>query len=229
MADDRQDGQETPKGGGEASAGPPGGDNTVRPDAAAAARSGRRWTRFGRRLAVVLFRPGSFWQGVRDERITVGELMWPHILFLISLRSLAGLVGAILAGASLGSAAAGFVSGFASWLILVWVFALAAGIAATASGGRINAHDPLRYAAYGLAPLFIVGMLGAVPLPFVAPAADLVAMPWTFYVLGRGAIPMLGMRPDRAPGAVGLLCGVLLVLWGVMPTLVPMIVHSMMQ
>ena len=187
----------------------------------------RRWGRFGKRLMMVLLRPGTFWERVKEEKISVGEMMWPHVLVMIAVRSLAGFIGNLLSdGGSLGSAAASFFSSFVSWLALVWVFAVIVGSLATTRGARVTGQAPLRFAAYGLAPLFVVGVFAAIPLPYVASIAELIAMPYTFQVMGLGVVPMLGVSQEKAPALVGLLCGLLLVLWGIMPTLVPLVVDT---
>lgn len=185
------------------------------------------WGRFVRRLSMVLMRPSTFWERVRDEEISVREIMWPHIITLVGVRALAGFVGGLLEGASVGASALSGLSGFVSWLALIWVFAVVVGSVATARGARINAQDPLRFAAYGLAPMFMVGIFAAVPLPYVTPIAELIAMPYTFHVMGLAVVPLLGVPVKRAPGIVGLLCGLLLVLWAVMPTLVPLAVEAL--
>lgn len=185
------------------------------------------WGRFARRLSMVLLRPATFWERVRDEEIPVKELMWPHVVVLVGVRALAGFIGGLLHGASFGSSLLSGLSSFVSWLALIWVFAVVVGSVATARGARINAQDPLRFAAYGLAPLFMVGVLAAVPLPYVTPIAELIAMPYTFHVMGLGVVPLLGVPWKRAPAMVGLVCGVLLILWAVMPTLVPLVVEAL--
>ncbi len=188
---------------------------------------GKRWSRFFKRLIKLLARPAAFWETVREEEISLGEIMWPHIILMIGIRALAGLIGSLLSGGTAMAAMAAFASSFLSWLALVWVFAIIVGSVATARGARISARDPLRFAAYGLAPLFLVGILAAVPLPYVAPIAELIAMPYTFHVMALGVVPLLGVPLKRAPQTVGLLCGLLVVLWGIMPTLVPLIVEAL--
>ena len=115
---------------------------------------------------------------------------------------------------------------FFSWFALVWVFALAAGSIATTSGAKMSAGSAIRFSIYGLTPLFAVGILAAIPLPHVAPIAELLAMPYAFYVLAVGVVPELGLSSEKAPGVVGKLCGALLILWSVMPTLLPELVGA---
>jgi hypothetical protein len=62
-------------------------------------------------------------------------------------------------------------------------------------------------------------MLSVFPFPYVGPAAEALAMPYTFYVLAVGVTPMLGVAGDRAPGVVGMLNGALVLGWALLPTL----------
>jgi len=78
-----------------------------------------------------------------------------------------------------------------------------------------------------LTPLFAIGVLAVIPLPYVSAIADLVMMPYTFYVLAAGVVPALGVAENRAPTRVGLICGALLLLWSTMPTLIPLLVESL--
>ena len=61
-------------------------------------RKGTIWARFGQRLLDVIVRPSHFWRDVRREEITIKELVFPHLLILISLHSAAGFVGRLLRG-----------------------------------------------------------------------------------------------------------------------------------
>jgi hypothetical protein len=185
------------------------------------------WFRFFKRLMMVMLRPNKFWAKLRNENIQVREIMYPHVITLIAIRAIAAFAGKMFDDSSFGEAATTFASSFVSWFALVWVFAIAIGSVATARGARINAQDPLRVSAYGLAPLFLAGTLAAVPLPYVAPIAELIAMPYAFYVLAVGVVPLLDVPVKRAPAIVGINCGLLLVLWAVMPTLVPLAVEAL--
>ncbi|OIP41843.1 MAG: hypothetical protein AUK47_05680 [Deltaproteobacteria bacterium CG2_30_63_29] len=186
-----------------------------------------RWSRFIKRMLKVLLRPGAFWEGLREEEIRLSEIMWPHILVVLGLRSIAEAAGRLLDGQSFVTGITVLASSFVSWMALVWVFAIVVGSVATARGARINAQDPLRYAAYALTPLFLVGVLATVPFPYVTRIAELIAMPYTFHVMGLGVVPLLGVSEKRAPAMVGLLCGLLLILWAIMPTLVPLVVETL--
>ncbi|MDX9720447.1 MAG: Yip1 family protein [Myxococcota bacterium] len=187
-----------------------------------------RWIRFLKRLLHVLLRPQSFWEdALEDRHQSLSEILFPHTVVLIFVRALAGFVGALLGGSTFAQALANFGSSLLSWFALVFTFAFIVGFVVSARGGQIGETRAWRYAAYGLAPLFAVGIFAAIPLPYVAPVAELIAMPYTFYVMGLGLVPIFGLKAERAPALVGLLCGLLLVLWGVMPTLVPIVVHAL--
>ncbi len=188
-------------------------------------REGDKWRRFSSRLAHLLLVPGKFWESLREEHVSVREMMLPHLILLIGVRAVAGFIGSLLGGGGFGAALGALISSFVSWFALVWVFAIVAASLASAKGGRLSANDSLRLAAYGLAPLFLVGVFAVIPFPHVAPIAELIAMPYAFYVLSAGVVPMLGVPVERAPVMVGQLCGALLILWSIMPTLLPELVR----
>ncbi|NMC69392.1 MAG: YIP1 family protein [Myxococcales bacterium] len=180
-------------------------------------------------LVEVLFAPAAFWERARAEGPGGYRAIWIHLLVLIGLRAVAGFGGALLRGAGIGAAFGQFFSGMLAAFALVWLFAaIVAGVTA-GSTGRTTVRETFRFAAYGLTPLFVVGVLAVVPLPYVAPIADLVLMPYTFYVLGVGLVPALGVPEKSAPGRVALVCGSLLVLWSVMPTLIPLVVEALVR
>jgi len=180
-------------------------------------------------LVEVLFAPATFWERGRSGAPADYRPIWIHLLVLIGLRAVSGFGGALLRGAGVGAAFGQLFSGLIAAFALVWLFAaIVAGVTAGTTG-RTTVRDAFRFAAYGLTPLFVVGVLAVVPLPYVAPIADLVLMPYTFYVLGVGVVPALGVPVSAAPGRVALICGSLLVLWSVMPTLIPLVVEAIVR
>ena len=188
--------------------------------------SGSPWGRFATRLPKLLLTPKAFWTDFQQQEVTAREVLFPHLLILIGVRSVAGFVGSLLGGDGFGSAFGALISSFVAWMSLVYVFAIVAASLAGTSGGRLSPNLSLRYAAYGLAPVFLVGMFAVLPFPHVAPVAELIAMPYAFIVLAHGVVPFLGVDPERAPTVVGKLCGALLILWSIMPTLIPAVVGA---
>lgn len=184
------------------------------------------WSGFVGRVVKILLRPIVFWREIQDEEMSVRQVMFPHMIALIAVRSVAGFIGSLLQGHGLGAATGELLTSFLSWFALVWAFAAVAGSVASTSGGRLSANDSLRFAAYALVPFFVVGIFAAIPLPHVAPIAELVAMPYAFYVLALGVEPLLGVPAERSAVVTGQLCGALLVLWSIMPTLLPGIVKA---
>ncbi|MFT7625181.1 MAG: hypothetical protein ACI9WU_004372 [Myxococcota bacterium] len=189
-------------------------------------RAGTQWSRFAARLLDVLLRPQRFWRDVRREEIAIRELLFPHLVILIGVLAGAGFIGQLLGDAGFGSAVGQLVTSFVSWFAMVGVFAIVAGSIASAKGARLSMSDSMRYAAYGLTPLFVVGVFSAIPLPHVAPIAGLIAMPWAFYVLSAGVVPCLGISTERSAPIAGLMCGATLILWTIMPTLLPELVAA---
>jgi len=180
-------------------------------------------------LFEVLFAPAAFWERARAETPAGYRPIWIHLLALIGLRAVAGFGGALLRGAGIGAAFGQLFSGLLAAFALVWLFAaVVAGVTAGVTG-RTTVRDTFRFAAYGLTPLFVIGVLAVVPLPYVAPIADLVLMPYTFYVLGVGVVPALGVPEKSAPGRVALVCGSLLVLWSILPALIPLVVETLVR
>ncbi len=177
----------------------------------------------------VLASPTAFWERVRAAGPPAYRPIWLHLAILVGLRSVAGFGGALLRGVGLGAAFGQLFSGLLSAFLTVWLFAA---IVASLTAGAVvktTIRETFRYAAYGLTPLFVIGMLAVVPLPYVTPIADLVLMPYTFYVLAVGAVPALGVPEKQAPGRVALICGALLVLWSIMPTLIPLVVEALVR
>ncbi len=184
-------------------------------------RKGTVWQRFGARLLDVLLRPGHFWRDVRREEISGRELVFPHLVVLISVHAAAGFVGRLLRGGSFGAAFGEMLTGWISWFAMVGAFAIVAGSFASARGAKLSVRDSGRYAAYGLTPLLVAGVFAAIPFPHVAPIAGMIAMPWAFYVLSAGVVPCLGISSERSATMAGQMCGAALILWTIMPTLLP--------
>lgn len=183
--------------------------------------TGTPWQRLFRRLVMVLLRPSRFWAELQTEELTIKEMLFPHVALLLVVRGVAGLVGDLMGGVGVGSAVLGLLSSMLGWFGLIWLLAIAASTLAGVGGGRLSPLHGLRLSAYGLTPLFVAGVLAAVPLRQVAPVAELVAMPWAFYVMAHGVVPCLGVKDKRAITLIAQLNGLTLVLWSVLPTVLP--------
>jgi hypothetical protein len=177
----------------------------------------------------VLAGPAAFWRRRAAAAPAPSRSVWLHLLVLIGLRCVAGFGGALLRGAGLGASLGQFFSALLASFVMVWLFAAIVAFLSAGAAGRATIRDSFRYAAYGLTPLFVIGILAVIPLPYVSAIADLVMMPYTFYVLAAGVVPALGVTEDRAPTRVGLICGALLFLWSTMPTLIPLVVESLVK
>ena len=175
----------------------------------------------------VLAGPTTFWSRRTATAPASSRPIWLHLLVLVGLRSAAGFGGALLRGAGLGASLGQLFSSLLSSFVMVWLFAAVVAFVSAGATGRATIRDSFRYAAYGLTPLFMIGILAVIPLPYVSAIADLVMMPYTFYVLAAGVVPALGVAESRAPTRVALICGALLVLWSTMPTLIPLLVETL--
>jgi hypothetical protein len=174
---------------------------------------------FTQRVFLVLLRPTTFWEELQQDSPSIGAVLYPHVVLLVLLRACAALAGNVLRHVNLGAAIGQFVTSFVAWIMMVFLFTLVAGSIASSRDSRVTLGNSFRFAAYGLTPLFLVGILAVIPIPFFSPIADLLLMPYTFLVLARGVVPFLGVPVDRAPSVVGLVCGATVVLWSLMPGL----------
>ena len=175
------------------------------------------WGHFFQNIGMLLLRPTAAWDDICKTKEDLSKVLWPHVLVLLLARGVADFFGNLIRGESLAVAMGQMVSSVLAWFVLIWLFALAAASIAGSRGGELT--DSFRFSGYALTPLFVVGILAVVPVPYVSRIADLVVMPYAFYVLAVGTVPMLRIPSDKAPGAVGLLAGTMLILWALLPTL----------
>jgi hypothetical protein len=188
---------------------------------------GSPWAHFFARLGLVLLRPTKAWERLSKEQLTLGEVLWPHVVVLILARGIAELIGNLLSGKSLGLSFGELAVAVVSWFVLVWVVAIASGsVASTRGGARLAANDAFSFGAYGLTPLFVVGVLSVIPLPYVSQAAGVLAMPYAFYVLSVGVVPMLRVKESESAAIAGLVCGTLLLAWALLPTLLALVLRA---
>ena len=179
-----------------------------------------RWPAFIGRVLRILVRPSHEWDKVSKQDQKIASVLWPHVLVLILARAGAELIGHLLQDWSIGAALVDFAFSVLSWFVLVWIFAFASlSIASTRGSARLAATDAVRFAAYGLTPLFVVGILSVIPVPYVSQVADVVTMPYAFYVLSVGVVPMLRVPEKSAAAVAGLTNGLLLLLWALLPNL----------
>ncbi len=184
---------------------------------------GRFVTRLGRAVA----RPEAFWQEIKSDAPTLGEVVFPHIVVLVAVRSVALFVGAMLGGQGFGTALGQLFTSFVTCFAFVWTFAFAAVTIASARGGRPALNEGVIFAAYAAIPMLLVSVVGLIPLPTMVRIADMLAMPVSFYVLSLGVKDVLGVTEAKLPSAVALLCGAFLVLWGLMPSLLSDIISRL--
>lgn len=184
--------------------------------------------RFVSRLLRVMLRPTSFWVDLRQSGPPpLGAILWPHLALLILLRSGADFVGGVLDPAiDLAAAITRAVGALIAWALLPVGLAFVGSIVGGMGGGTASFRRSLAFAGYGLTPLFIAGSLAVVPVPWVAQAAEMLAMPYTFYVLAVGVHPVLGVDQRRLAGAVGLVNGAVLLLWSALSLLSYWLLHA---
>lgn len=190
-------------------------------------KSRRLWWRFFKRFTGVLLRPTHFWKKIDSEELRSIEIWWPHVALLVLARAISLFIGSLLGDTGFTTALVQFFGSVVSLALVVLVFALVAGAIASARGSRLDAQDALKFSAYGLTPFFVVGILSVVPHPLVSTIADYVAMPYAFYVLATGVVPLLGNPPEKAAGTAGLICGALLICWGLIPQFLPVLIETL--
>ncbi|MEZ4267084.1 MAG: Yip1 family protein [Myxococcota bacterium] len=184
--------------------------------------------RFLARLFRVMLQPTAFWVDLRQTGPPpLSAILWPHLALLIGLRSIADFVGVLLApGGTISDAITKGLGALVGWILLPICLAFVGSIIGGVGGGSASFRRSLAFAAYGLAPLFIAGSLAIIPVPWVAQAAEMLAMPYTFYVLAVGVHPVLGVDQRRLAGAIGLINGATLLLWSALALLSYWLLHA---
>ena len=177
------------------------------------------WSHFFGTVGKLLFRPTEAWKQINKTKAPLGSILWPHVVGLLLARGCAEFLGNLLQSQGLAVAFGQMASSALSWFVLIWIFAVAAASIAGSRGGELVVQDSFRFSAYALTPLFVIGILAVIPVPYLSRIADLLVMPYAFYVMAVGVVPMLRIPLEKAPGAIGLLTGTLVLLWAMIPTL----------
>ena len=175
-------------------------------------------------LICVLLHPSAFWRGQTTHAATIGQMHFPHLTVLIVLRMIAVFTGGVLLpGANPSQVLLQAVTQGVLIVVSIWAFGLVVSGVSALSGGGFHYDRGLRFAGYVMTPTLFVGIISIIPVPYLSTICDLLSMPWAFVVLGAGILPYLNIKSEHAPMTTGLLCGLLLCLWGVMPMLIPLL------
>ncbi len=198
------------------------------PDDAAPSESPEGFGRFLARLFRVMLRPTRFWVDLRQSGPPpLSAVLWPHLVLLILVRSGADFVGGVLdPTVDLAGAITKALGALIGWILLPVSLAFVGSVIGGTGGGTTSFRRSLAFAGYGLTPLFIAGSLAVIPVPLVAQAAEMLAMPYTFYVLAVGVQPMLGVEQGRLAGAVGLVNGAVVLIWSALSLLSYWLLHA---
>lgn len=173
-------------------------------------------------LICVLLHPSAFWRGQTTHAATIGQMHFPHLTVLILLRMIAVFIGGVLLpGANASQVLLQSVAQGLLILVSIWAFGLVVAGVSALGGGGFHYDKGLRFSGYVMTPTLFVGIISIIPVPYLSTICDLLSMPWAFVVLGAGILPYLKIKTEHAPMVTGLLCGLLLCLWGVMPMLIP--------
>ena len=182
-------------------------------------------TPFGRffyDFVFILTRPESFWKAQELHPVTLGQLIWPHLVILVVLRMIAVFVGGILMSEPVISTVLiqTLMQGFLIF-VLVLIFALLISGISALTGAGFQLDKGIRFSGYCITPILLMGIISIIPVPYLGIVCDMLAMPWAFVVLGAGVLPYLKIKPERSPSLTGLFCGILVILWSVLPLLIP--------
>ncbi|MCB9735598.1 MAG: YIP1 family protein [Deltaproteobacteria bacterium] len=170
--------------------------------------------RFLRRSVAVTLRPRAFWRRLAEQGApSFGELMWPHTTILSALGGVAALVGGVANDRSAGVVAAHAILTFVASVIMVVGFGFIARVVSGAEKGSAKMGVAFAFGVYGMTPMLLLGVLHVVPSPLVHTIAGLLALPYTFYVVGLGVGPMLAVPDKRGAETAGLLCAAALLAW----------------
>ncbi|GEM_PF-6882741 len=180
------------------------------------------FSRFFSDLPSILTRPGYFWRGQVEHPATMAQLHWPHLSILIVIRALFKFIGAVQ-NVSIGNALTLAISEIILIFALVWGMGLILSGFLAVTGRKGGIGRAVRFVGYSITPLLVVGIISMIPIPLLAPVMDVIAMPWAFVIMGAGVYHYLREKPESIAMVTALLCGLLLILWSLLPMFIPQI------
>ena len=74
-----------------------------------------------------------------------------------------------------------------------------------------------------------MGIISCIPVLWLTTVLDIIAMPWAFLIMGSGVYHYLREKPEHLAMVTALLCGLLLILWTVLPMLIPQILGGIFR
>ncbi len=187
------------------------------------------WGRFVGDLFSLLFRPKRFWESQEEHPATLTEALLPHLAVLVLIRAIASFIGSFVSSESgikaLGQA---LMQGL---FIFVFVFTLSLCYSAVVAftGKSFDYNRSLRFVCYVISPILVAGILSVIPINHFAAICDLLAMPYAFYVMGYGVVTFLKIPEKSASPITGLLCGIMMCLWGALPILLPYVLGPLIS
>lgn len=177
--------------------------------------------RFFLDLITLLTQPSSFWKQQANHPAAISQLFWPHLTILILLRALSIFLGGLMQKTDPMQLLV--QTGTQAIFIILLILAMSLAITGLSALAGIGFHfeKALRFVGFSVTPLLVMGIVSLLPFAYVSTICDLLAMPWTFLIMGAGMIPYLKFKPENAPMQTGLICGLMLCLWGALPMLIP--------
>jgi hypothetical protein len=174
----------------------------------------------------ILFEPNREWQVIAGEFTSVGSIYGRYVLPLAALPALCQIVGAALWGVTVPligkisvSPSTALRSGIASYvgqLVAVYVLALIVDVLAPTFGGKRNAVQSMKVAAYAATASWVAGVFLLVPGGQWLTVVGF----YSLYLLYAGLAPVMKVPRDRATGYAAVTVASAIVLYLVIAAIV---------
>lgn len=173
------------------------------------------------RATNITLNPTSEWQVIEPESTSISDLFKTYIMPLSAIPLLASFVGMTLIGMSLPfvghirtpitTGLTTLVLGFVLSLLSTFVVSLIINALAPSFGGEKNSTQALKVTAYAFTPMWIAGVLNAIPMLGML---TILAGIYSIYVLYLGLPVLMKASQDKAVGytVVSVICSFVLMI-----------------
>jgi hypothetical protein len=155
----------------------------------------------------LMVHPRSEWRNIHEERCSVTRCYCSHVLFLAAIPAVAGFVGTVYVGWSVGgSSTVHLATGSALRIAIAFFIAMLVTVFAVGKlihwmGQTYNAAQPLpaciALAAYAATPLFLTGITLLYPVPWINFLIGIFALSYTVFLLYLGLPVMMEISEER--------------------------------
>ncbi len=153
------------------------------------------------RVKNIILQPKTEWQTIDGEQTSTGQLYTGYIIPLVAIGAIASLIGYSLVGVmffgrmpiSIGLSMA--VMSFVMGLLAVFLLALIINVLAPTFGGKPDATQALKVAAYSYTPAWVAGLLNVVP---ALGMLGILAAFYGFYLLYLGLQTVMKAPEEKA-------------------------------